>query len=89
MGGVRLPDHDKPFRMPVREWAQEHRFDDAEDGRVCADASAAATEDHDADLSRCPVQQGQAALQNSRFIVVGERWLAEDFGGGILLSCQS
>ena len=38
MGCVSLPDHDKPFRVLIRERAQEHGFDDAEDGRVRADA---------------------------------------------------
>jgi hypothetical protein len=38
MGCVSLPDHDKPFRVLVGEGAQEYSFDDAEDGRVCANA---------------------------------------------------
>ena len=38
MGGIRLPDNDKAFRVLIRERAQEHGFDDAEDRRVCADA---------------------------------------------------
>ena len=38
MGGVSPADHDKPFDVLIREQAHKHGFDDAEDGRVRADA---------------------------------------------------
>jgi hypothetical protein len=52
-GGILLPQHDEPRRIPVGQLVQEHRFDHAEDRGVRADAEDE-REDRDRGKRRLP-----------------------------------
>jgi hypothetical protein len=65
--GVGLPYHHKPFWMLIGQWPEEHSFDDAEDGRVRADAKPEGKRNHYRKTRR-PLQLAQTKTQIATYV---------------------
>src|SRR5581483_1007364 len=59
---IRAPEQYEALRLIERQWPQQHRIDDAEDGRVCADAQGE-RDDADEREDRISAEHSQAVAK--------------------------